>query len=134
AKLLEQPAVRPAGLDLDELWQELRRRVEERGPGVAVELKVRREKSEMLLRLARTQVTAPPEPIPVAEAGEDWVHHRLRFVAEGAAGGLLLGFGTDVEVISPASLRASMGAIAAAVARLYAPNTLGSRGPVAQPG
>jgi predicted DNA-binding transcriptional regulator YafY len=119
AEQLDQPALRPAGLDLDELWQELRRRFEERGPGVEVELRVRRERSEMLLRLARSQLTTPPEGEPEAEPG-GWVRHRLRFVAEGAAQGLLLGFGTDVEVLSPPSLRAIMGATAAAVAGLYA--------------
>jgi predicted DNA-binding transcriptional regulator YafY len=120
AEQLDQPALRPAGLDLDELWQELRRRVEERGPGVAVELRVRRERSEMLLRLARSQLTTLPEEGPDREPG-GWVRHRLRFVAEGAAQGLLLGFGTDVEVLSPPSLRALMLATAAAVASLYTP-------------
>jgi predicted DNA-binding transcriptional regulator YafY len=120
AELLDQPALRPAGLDLDQLWQQLRRRVEERGPGVEVEFRVRRERSEMLLRLARSQLTSPPDPKPPAEAG-GWVRHRLRFVAEGAAQGLLLGFGTDVEVLSPLSLRASIAATAAAIAGLYPP-------------
>ena len=118
AEMLEEAAVRPSGLDLDELWQDLRRRVEERGPGVEVELRVRRERSEMLLRLARSQLTAPPiEQVGGHEGG--WLRHRLRFVAEGAAEGLLLGFGTDVEVLTPASLRDSMGATASAVAALY---------------
>jgi predicted DNA-binding transcriptional regulator YafY len=125
AEQVDQPALRPAGLDLDELWQELRRRFEERGPGVEVELRVRRDRSEMLLRLARSQLTTPPEGEPEAEPG-GWVRHRLRFVAEGAAQGLLLGFGTDVEVLSPASLRASMAATAAAVAGLYASQQGGS--------
>jgi predicted DNA-binding transcriptional regulator YafY len=118
AELLDEPALRPAGLDLDELWQELRRRVEERGPGVEVELRVRRERSDMLLRMARSQLTTSPEEEPEAETG-GWVRHRLRFVAEGAAQGLLLGFGTDVEVLSPPSLRAMMAATAAAIAELY---------------
>ena len=125
AELMDEPALRPAGLDLDGLWQELRRRVEDRGPGVEVELRVRRERSEMLLRMARSQVTAPPGEEPAVEPG-GWVRHRLRFVAEGAAQGLLLGFGTDVEVLSPASLRASMAATAAAVAGLYASQQGGS--------
>ena len=53
----------------------------------------------MLLRLATSQLTAPARP--AGKAGPDgWRHHRLRFVAEGAAQGLLLGFGTDVEVLA----------------------------------
>ena len=118
AEVLEEAADRPAGLDLDQLWQQLRRRVEERGPGVGVELRVRRERSDMLLRMARSQLTAPPDGNPEADA-RGWLRHRLRFVAEGAAQGLLLGFGTDVEVLAPASLRASMGATAAEIAALY---------------
>ena len=129
AELLEEAAVRPAGLDLDELWQQLRRRVEARGPGVEVELRVRAERSEMLLRMAGSQLTAPPSAKPERDAG-GWVRHRLRFVAEGAAQGLLLGFGTDVEVLSPATLRASMAATAASIAGLYEPPIdLGSAGP-----
>ena len=129
AELLEEAAFRPAGLDLDELWQQLRRRVEARGPGVEVELRVRAERSEMLLRMAGSQLTAPPSAKPERDAG-GWVRHRLRFVAEGAAQGLLLGFGTDVEVLSPATLRASMAATAASIAGLYEPPIdLGSAGP-----
>jgi predicted DNA-binding transcriptional regulator YafY len=118
AAMLQEAADRPAGLDLDELWQELRRRFEERGPGVDVVLRIRNERSDMLLRLAGARLTAPPDHRPIPEA-DGWVRHRLRFVAEGAAQGLLLGLGTDVEVLSPPSLRASMGATAMAVAELY---------------
>ena len=118
AVMLEEPALRPAGLDLDELWQQLRRRVEERGPGVEVELRVRPERSPMLLRLAASQLTAPADGNAGVEA-DGWVRHRLRFVAEGAAQGLLLGFGTEVEVLAPRSLRASMAATAAEIAALY---------------
>jgi predicted DNA-binding transcriptional regulator YafY len=119
AEVLDQPAHRPRGLDLDQLWQQLRRRVEKRGPGVAVELSVRRERSDMLLRMAASQLTEPPDPPAVAADGR--VLHHLRFVAEGAAQGLLLGFGTDVEVHSPPTLRASMAEAATAIAGLYQP-------------
>jgi predicted DNA-binding transcriptional regulator YafY len=119
AEVTEETAVRPAGLDLDDLWQQLRRRVEERGPGVEIELRVRRERSEMLLRLARSQLTGQADPTPASDP-DGWIHHRLRLVAEAAAQGLLLGFGTDVEVLAPASLRTSMAATAGAIASLYA--------------
>jgi predicted DNA-binding transcriptional regulator YafY len=120
AEVMKEAAVRPGGLDLDQLWQQLRRRVEERGPGVVVELCVRPERSEMLLRLAAPQLTTKPAGQQRTAAG-GWTRHRLTFVAEGAAQGLLLGFGTDVEVLAPASLRASMAATALAVALLYGP-------------
>ncbi len=125
AQMLEEPALRPAGLDLDELWQQLRRRVEERGPGVEVELRVRPERSEMLLRLAASQLTAPPDARPEVEV-DGWIRHRLCFVAEGAAAGLLLGFGTDVEVLAPRSLRSSMRETAGAIADLYDDGRAGS--------
>jgi predicted DNA-binding transcriptional regulator YafY len=118
AEVGEVPAARPPGLDLEELWQQLRRRVEERGPGIEVQLRVRRERSEMLLRLAGSQLTAPAPP--AGKVGSDgWQELRLQFVAEGAASGLLLGFGSDVEVLAPESLRRSMAATAAEIVRLY---------------
>ena len=45
---LDEPARRPVGLDLEDLWRQLRRRVEERGTGLAVRLRVRVEQSDRL--------------------------------------------------------------------------------------
>jgi predicted DNA-binding transcriptional regulator YafY len=46
---------------------------------------------------------------------------QLEFVAEGAARGALLGFGADLEVLSPESLRRSLAETAREVLGLYGP-------------
>ena len=117
-RILEEPARRPAGLDLEALWQQLRRRVEERGSGLAVTLRVRVEQADRLLRICGPQLVGPA----VRDAGGDqagWATIQMPFVAEGAAKGMLLGFGTDVEVLSPSTLRQHLADTARAIARLY---------------
>ncbi len=115
-EVTEQPANRPPGLDLEALWEELRGRIEERGPGVEVRVRVRSERVEMLLRIVASQLVAPAER---GDARGGWSELRLRYPAEGAARGSLLGFGPDVEVLEPASLRAGMLEASRAVAALY---------------
>ena len=80
----------------------------------------------MLLRLAGPQLTAPAEPERNPGA-QGWTTYRMLFVAEGAARGALLGFVDDVEVLEPASLRASFAAAALALLELYQPGTPHSR-------
>ena len=112
-----EPATRPANFDLEKAWEELRRRVEERGRGVTVRLRVRAEAVERVLRVTASQLVGPAE----REATDgDSTLLLLPFVAEGAARGALLGFGLDVEVLEPRSLRAEMGRVASEVASLYA--------------
>lgn len=116
AEVTDQPADRPAGLDLEALWEELRGRVEERGPGVLVRARVRVERVELLLRVAASQLAAPPTR---GDTRDGWTDLELRYPAEGAARASLLAFGADVEVRSPAALRAAMRESAAAVVALY---------------
>ncbi len=80
----------------------------------------------MLLRIVASQLAAPAErlgPSPREgqgrSRGEHWSELRLRYPAEGAARGSLLGLGPDVEVLEPASLRAGMLEASRAVAALY---------------
>jgi len=115
---LEEQARRPPGLDLDALWQQLRRRVEERGSGITVTLRVRIDQADRLLRICAPQLVGPA----VRDPGDDrsgWATFQMPFVAEGAAKGVLLGFGTDVEVVSPSTLRRQFGDTAQAIASLY---------------
>ena len=72
----------------------------------------------MLLRLVAVQLVGPP--VPESPAADGWPVHRLPFVAAGAAVGVLLGLGDDVEVLGPESVRSAMAATAADVVRLYA--------------
>jgi predicted DNA-binding transcriptional regulator YafY len=120
ATALSEPARRPVGLDVERVWQTLRRRFEEeRGPGFAVRLAVVQERLEMLLRLSASQIVGPALVDDIAdEQGRRVV--TLPFVAEGAAEGLLLGFGTDVEVLQPAAFRARLATTARLILALYA--------------
>lgn len=103
-ELLPEAADRPDGLDLDRMWQRLRERLEERGPGSPVRLRVRADQAHRLLRLSARQLAAPtPDPVP--PAGPDgWVRLDLTYVALGAARAVLAGFGGDVDVLAPDEL------------------------------
>jgi len=60
-------------------------------------------------------------PVERDEAADipGWSTFTLPFVATGAARDVLLGFGTDVEVLAPLSLRQEFAQTAAAILRLY---------------
>ncbi len=115
---LAEPARRPVGLDLEDLWRQLRRRVEERGTGLAVRLRVRVEQADRLLRICGPQLVGPVQRDQAVD-GSGWTSLQMPFVAEGAARGALLGFGTDVEILAPSSLRQHFAETAAAIVRLY---------------
>jgi predicted DNA-binding transcriptional regulator YafY len=116
AEVLDEPATRPPGLDLEAMWERLRRGVEERGAAYPVRLRVRSERAEMLLRLAGSQLLAPPRR---EGAAGGWEGIQLDFVAAGAARGTLLSLGVDVEVLEPGELRAALREAGAALAELY---------------
>jgi predicted DNA-binding transcriptional regulator YafY len=120
ADMLDQPARRPARLDLQAVWRELRRRLEQPEAGVQVSLRVRPERVEILLRVCASQLVGPAERAPAPDAS-GWNVLQLEFVAEGAARGALLGFGADLEVLSPESLRRSLAETAREVLGLYGP-------------
>jgi len=133
AEVGDEPARRPADLDLERLWESMRDRVEERGPGVAVTLRVRAGRADLVRRMTRAQLTGPIEridPLPFGEESpaelsqdpmpaDDWITFRMPFVAVGAALGVLLGFGADVEVLGPPGVRSAMAKAAAEIVDLY---------------
>src|SRR5215472_1308603 len=102
AEVTDEAAERPAVLDLEALWEQLRGRVEDRGAGVVVRVRVRAERVEMLLRIVASQLQAPAAR---GAARDGWVELELRYPADGAARASLLAFGPDVEVLAPDSLR-----------------------------
>ncbi len=118
ATLLEAPSRRPAGLDLEALWEQLRRRVEERPAGCDVRLRVRPERRDMLLRVCASQLARPAQPLPEPDPA-GWSRLLLVFPGVDPARGVLLGFGTDVEVLAPPELRQEMAQTAQAVTELY---------------
>jgi predicted DNA-binding transcriptional regulator YafY len=118
AEVREQPARRPANLDVEALWEELRRRVEERGSGVEVTLRTPPERVEMLLRVCASQLLEPARRENDPDA-TGWTILHLRFPGEGAVRGALLGFGADVEVLRPDSARQDFANAARAIVELY---------------
>jgi predicted DNA-binding transcriptional regulator YafY len=122
ATVEEEPAARPADLDLAELWQHLRRRIETPREAVRVRLRVCAEVAPMLLRVTVSQRTGPapdaagglPAPGP-----DGRVELELGFRSTKAARGALTGFGDAVEVIAPAELRAEILSTAQGLVALY---------------
>ncbi|MFF5474150.1 helix-turn-helix transcriptional regulator [Streptomyces achromogenes] len=114
ARLLDEPVRRRPGVELAGLWEELRRRVEEREAGVEVTVRVRRELADMFRRMAAAQLTAEPE-----DDGESpWVTARLAYPALRAVR-QLLAFSDRVEILDPPEARAELEAGARSVLALY---------------
>ncbi|MDQ6692548.1 MAG: WYL domain-containing protein, partial [Candidatus Dormibacteraeota bacterium] len=104
---LAEQALRPPDLDLEALWDTLRRRVEDRGEGVEVRLRIKPERLELMLRLTAAQTIGGERQVQPEADSQGWRLVTARFVSEGACAGTLLGFGADVEILSPPSLRRS---------------------------
>jgi predicted DNA-binding transcriptional regulator YafY len=114
----ETPVRRRDGVELAELWESLRRQVEERPAGVA---RVRRERLDMFRRICAANLAEDAGGGAGDDRGADsgWAVVGLRFAAVPAAR-TLLGSGHDVEVVSPPEVRADLAAVAAAVVARYA--------------
>jgi len=111
----EAPARRRDGVELAELWQALRRQVEERPAEVTVVARVRRDWLGMFRRICASHLASEEDD------GEDpeWAVVTLRFGKVPAAR-MLLSFGGDIEVVSPPEVRADLAAVAAEVVARYA--------------
>jgi predicted DNA-binding transcriptional regulator YafY len=120
----EAPVLRRNGLELVELWEVLRRQVEERSAEIAVTARVRRDQLDMFRRICAAHL-AEGDADGAGDAGDGggadagWAVVELRFVAVPAAR-TLLSFGGDVEVVSPAEVRADLATVAATVVARYA--------------
>ncbi|PRY59914.1 helix-turn-helix transcriptional regulator [Glycomyces artemisiae] len=117
ARVLDEPARRRAGVELDALWRELRDRIDE----VAAEVRIRRDALGRFVHRHLADLAAPPPEggFPANDDDPDWVRVRLRFRSVAVAR-RLLDFGTDVQVLSPPELREDLASTAAEVARMYA--------------
>jgi predicted DNA-binding transcriptional regulator YafY len=123
----EAPVRRRDGVRLAELWELLRRQVEERPAGVAVVVRVRRERLDMFRRICAAYLAEDggdgaadsAEDGPDGGADVGWAVVGLRFAAVPAAR-TLLSFGDDVEVVSPGEVRAELATVTAAVVARYA--------------
>jgi predicted DNA-binding transcriptional regulator YafY len=114
AEVDQAPVVRRDGVTLAGLWEELRRQVEDRPGRVAVTVRVRRSRLDLLGRIHASNLAGPV----TGDADPDWAVAPLRFPVLPAARSLLA-FGADVEVLSPAELRADLAAVAASVVAQY---------------
>jgi predicted DNA-binding transcriptional regulator YafY len=121
AAILNEPARRRAGLELADVWDTLRRVIDDIASPVLVTVSVRREILGKFLRLHQADLAgAPPDgPSPGTDHQPERVQVELRFPSLGAAE-ILLDFGTDAEVLAPAELRQTLARKAAEAAARYA--------------
>jgi hypothetical protein len=103
-------------VELAELWQELRRQIEERPAPLAVVARVRRDWLGVFRRICASHLVDGEDD----DGGDDpeWAVVRLRFGGV-AAVRILLSFGGDAEVTSPPEVRDDLAAVAAATVALY---------------
>ena len=113
AQIAEEPVRRRPRLELAEVWEQLRRGVEERSANVKVRARVRTERLEWFIRVSSTQLAE----YPLAAAGE-WTQVQLAYPALGAVR-QLLPHADSVEVLDPPEARAELAAAARAVTELY---------------
>ena len=115
ATVLAEPARRREGVELAQVWDILRRSIDDIPNPLAVTVHVRDEILAMFLRV-QTPDLAPAEPRPAREFG--WTRVELCYRSTLAAQ-TLLAFGPDVEVIAPDDLRTYLADKAAATVARY---------------
>jgi predicted DNA-binding transcriptional regulator YafY len=115
----EEPVRRRAGMELAEVWSSLRREVEDRPAPLEVVVRVRREWLDLFGRMSAAHLNGP-----LPQATGEWTQVRLRYPGVMAARPLL-SFGANVEVVSPASVRADLAAVAAEIVDQYSNVRLG---------
>ncbi len=116
AMVEDQRFERPADFDLDSFWQTWREEHEASRPGFDVRLRVRKD----ALRYVQDAVGERRGvfPLPAAQTDE-WVEIDISFSFFEEARRSLLALGGAVEVLRPASLRASMADFARQIAKRY---------------
>jgi predicted DNA-binding transcriptional regulator YafY len=110
-------ARRPDDRDLEQVWIELRDRLEQAPEAVTVRVRVAPGRRAMVERVVAPQLVGPPEVEDTRDDEPDVVH--LTFRAAGAAVGGLLGLGAMVEVLGPPEVRDLMVERAAEAVALY---------------
>jgi WYL domain len=107
-------------VELAEVWDNLRRRIDDLPAPLAVTVSVRREVLAKFLRIHEADLAGPQADGQLPEVGgdADTVTVELRFRALITAEALLA-FGPDVEVLAPDGLRQALARKAAETAALY---------------
>ncbi|MGH3170017.1 MAG: helix-turn-helix transcriptional regulator [Trebonia sp.] len=119
AAVLPEPSRRRDGLELAEVWDTLRRAIDDIPASLAVAVRVRDEILAMFLRVHQADLAAPASAPPKREDEPGWTRIELRFRSHLSAQPLLA-FGPDVEVLTPEDLRRALADTAKATAALYA--------------
>ncbi|KAB1143667.1 YafY family transcriptional regulator [Streptomyces luteolifulvus] len=114
ATVLDEPVERRPSVELTDVWEVLRRQVEERPGGLDVTVRVRRDRLDMFLRVLASALSDLPDD----DGESEWVSARLSYgvVRETRQ---LLPFADAVEVLSPPQVREELRAAAASVTALY---------------
>ena len=119
ATVLTEPVQRRDGVKLDEVWEALRRGIDDLPAPVAVTVRVRDDLLALFLRVHQVDLADPglaESPPPAAEAGWSTVELRFRSLFGVQP---LLAFGPGVEVLTPDEARQALARVAAATAALY---------------
>ncbi|MFF1649709.1 helix-turn-helix transcriptional regulator [Streptomyces sp. NPDC058240] len=128
----DEPVVRRPGAELADLWDALRKQVEERPGRVRLRVRVHRSRLDLFVRLHGGALTGEPRPegqegregrrgrVPGEGYGEhgEWLRAELAVDSVEWARALL-SFGPHVEVLSPPEAREILLRHAAAVVALY---------------
>ncbi|WP_030981083.1 helix-turn-helix transcriptional regulator [Streptomyces sp. NRRL S-1813] len=149
ATLTDVPVRRRAGVALAEVWQQLRRQVEDRPADVRVTARIRRDRLDLAVRILGGALTGPPRTGDGEDAGDgedprheagagggedagneagpgagkgtgnDWATLNLAYPVLPAVRQLLQ-FGDSLEVLDPPEARQMMAEAAAALTAVYA--------------
>ncbi|MCA1633558.1 MAG: YafY family transcriptional regulator [Acidobacteria bacterium] len=115
AELLDEPCARPADFDLASFWEQSAAKFRAHLPSYQARVRVRREvvhRMPFAGRFARIEHTGSPDE-------DGWIEVSLRFDVEEMACEYALGFGTQLEVLEPATLREKVIAAARGVVNFY---------------
>jgi predicted DNA-binding transcriptional regulator YafY len=115
ARPSEAAAARPEGFDLALFWAESVARFKTETPRYFATLRAHKSVVPVLYyagRFSRVEEASEPD-------AEGWATVKMRFQFEEDACGLALGFGTKVELLEPAPLRAKVAEMAAGVVDFY---------------
>jgi predicted DNA-binding transcriptional regulator YafY len=109
---LAEPAVRPAGFDLERMWEERRARFSAGFPDFTAAVRVREQARARLVARARHVHAERPD-------GPGWLRVEVDFGGLDHALAMVWALGPDAEVLGPEPLRAALVERAAATAARY---------------
>ncbi|MBB6171685.1 putative DNA-binding transcriptional regulator YafY [Nocardiopsis mwathae] len=123
AAVTDEPVRRRAGVELQQVWGELRSRVENRPQGVRVQARIRRSRLDLAVRiLGSPPLVSPPAPGDTDADPDAWVPIELTYPVIGGVRQLLQ-FGASLEVLDPPEAREEVARGAAEISALYAEPT-----------